>query len=123
MSDDTTSDGTNLDGTNLDGMPLDGTPLDGAAGADAGLPPRHRRRRGRSTLVLTGVAAAVAAAVAIGQLDKPAAKAQNAACERRHIVVRHYAVQRFAGQQFRLVAVSGLGLQRSVELRLRRWFE
>ena len=79
MSDDTTSDGTNLDGTNVYGMPLDGAPLDGAAPATAGLPPRHRRRRGRSTLVLTGVAAAVAAAVAIGQLDKPAAKAQNAA--------------------------------------------
>ena len=67
MSADATPDETTPDGTTLDG------------GAAAGLPPRHRRRRGRSTVVLTGVAAAVAAAVAIGQFDKPAAKTQNAA--------------------------------------------
>ncbi|HZV25836.1 MAG TPA: trypsin-like peptidase domain-containing protein [Acidothermaceae bacterium] len=43
--------------------------------------PRHRRHRGRSTAVLAGVvAAAVAGAVGVGQLDRPAAaKTQNAA--------------------------------------------
>jgi S1-C subfamily serine protease len=66
MSADTTPDDT---------TPDDSTPDDAAAVS----PPRHRRRRGRSTVVLTGVAAVVAAAVAIGQLDKPAAKTQNAA--------------------------------------------
>src|ERR1700722_13057828 len=46
----------------------------------APVPPRHRgHHRGRTTVVLSGVvAAAVAAAVGIGQLDKPAAKTQNA---------------------------------------------
>ena len=66
MSADTTPDNTTPDDT---------TPDDAAAVS----PPRHRRRRGRSTVVLTGVAAVVAAAVVIGQLDKPAAKTQNAA--------------------------------------------
>jgi S1-C subfamily serine protease len=66
MSADTTPDNTTPDDT---------TPDDAAAVS----PPRHRRRRGRSTVVLTGVAAVVAAAVAIGQLDKPAAKTQNTA--------------------------------------------
>lgn len=66
MSADTTPDNTTPDDT---------TPDDAAAVS----PPRHRCRRGRSTVVLTGVAAVVAAAVAIGQLDKPAAKTQNTA--------------------------------------------
>jgi S1-C subfamily serine protease len=44
------------------------------------VPPRHRRHRGRSTAVLAAVVAAgVAAAVGIGQLDKPAATTANAA--------------------------------------------
>ena len=60
MSADTTPDNTTPDDT---------TPDDAAAVS----PPRHRRRRGRSTVVLTGVAAGVAATVAIGQLGKPAA--------------------------------------------------
>jgi S1-C subfamily serine protease len=57
-------------------MSSDSTPND----TPTTLPPRHRRRRGRSTVVLAGVvAAAVAAAVGVGQLDKPAAaKTQNA---------------------------------------------
>jgi S1-C subfamily serine protease len=60
--------------------PDDTTPEGTTPGAAPALSPRHRRRRGRSTVVLAGVvAAAVAAAVGVGQLDKPAAKTQNAA--------------------------------------------
>lgn len=72
MSADAAPDNTTPDGTTPDGT----TPV----GTAAGLPPKHRRRRGRSTVVLSGVvAAAVAGAVGVGQLDKPAAKTQNAA--------------------------------------------
>jgi S1-C subfamily serine protease len=62
-------------------MSADLTPDDSDSIDAAATPSRHRRRRGRSTIVLTGVvAAAVAAAVGVGQLDKPAAaKTQNAA--------------------------------------------
>jgi S1-C subfamily serine protease len=71
------TDATPDDATPNDPTPGDPTPRDAAVG----LPPRHRRRRGRTTVVLAGVvAAAVAGAVGIGQLDKPAAaKTQNAA--------------------------------------------
>ena len=62
-----------------DTTPDDTTRPDDTTPDTAPVPPRHRRRRGRSTVVLTGVAAAVAAAIAIGQLDKPAVKTQNAA--------------------------------------------
>src|SRR5476649_1967323 len=60
--------------------PDDTTPNDPTPDHAAGLPPRHRRRHGRTTVVLTGVvAAAVAGAVGFGQFDKPAAKTANAA--------------------------------------------
>ena len=66
-----------------DATPENTTPQNTAPAPDAaaGLPPRHRRRRGRTTVVLAAVvAAAVAGAVGIGQLDKPAAaKTQNSA--------------------------------------------
>jgi S1-C subfamily serine protease len=64
-----------------DGTIRNNTAADAAADPATTPPPRHRRHRGRSTVVLTGiVAAAVAGAVGIGQLDKPAAaKTQNAA--------------------------------------------
>ena len=62
-----------------DSTPDDTTRPDDTTPDAAPLPPRHRRHRARSAVVLSGVAAAVAAAVVIGQLSKPAAKAQDAA--------------------------------------------
>jgi S1-C subfamily serine protease len=64
------------DSTPDDITPDDTTPQNTAPSPDpaAAVPPRHRRRRGRTTVVVAAVVAvAVAGAVGIGQLDKPAA--------------------------------------------------